>query len=143
MTINPGNADHCTSCGQIRALLDLHDLTGQCPACFDRNAKKKHPGDHHPIVHALMSASYAAFDLGYYAKSDGFADEAANVRGDLRCNPRAFSDYSHRKVYHTTRTMSCCGCGCLFHSHEPHHYADNGYWHTECLFGPNAKGERR
>ena len=89
MSINPGNADRCTSCGQIRALLDLHDLTGQCPACFDRSAKHKAPGDHHPIVHALMSASYAAFDLGFYAKSDGFADEAASVRHDLKCNPHA------------------------------------------------------
>jgi hypothetical protein len=89
-------ADRCTSCGQIRALLDLHELTGQCPACWEHTARTRTPGDHHPILHALMRASYHAFDLGLYGKSEGFTDELTRVRSDLKRNPHAYGRQVHR-----------------------------------------------
>jgi hypothetical protein len=84
------NTDRCTSCGLHFALLDLHDLTGQCPACFDENQPVRDPGDHHPLLWALQRASYAAFDLGSYAKADGFAIELRQARDDLKRNPKAY-----------------------------------------------------
>lgn len=45
---NPGNSDRCPRCGQMFALLNLHELTGECPACF---AERPAPiGQPHPAL---------------------------------------------------------------------------------------------
>ena len=50
------------------------------------------------MLWALSRASFHAFDLGFYAKSDGYIQERTMVLWDLARNPRAYSQDQQEEV---------------------------------------------
>lgn len=51
-TYHIGNSDFCTSCGELNALLDLHELTGQCPACWEKQRPIEYDECNRPVLNA-------------------------------------------------------------------------------------------